>query len=68
MVSSLINANNKTYLKSIDLVKIGDYFVEKPETLDPLVVEVKLDVELVEVGDAGEDDAHTGVGLTVEVL
>ena len=50
------------------LVKICDDFVEKPKTLNTLVVEVQLDVELVEVGDAGEDDAHAGVGLAVEVL
>ena len=50
------------------LVEVCDDLVEEPETLDPLVVEVELDVELVEVGDAGEDDAHPGVGLAVEVL
>ena len=33
-----------------------------------MVVEVELDVELVEVCDAGEDDADAGVGLAVEIL
>jgi hypothetical protein len=50
------------------LVKICDDFVKKPEALNALVVEVQLDVELVEVGDAGEDNAHAGVGLAVEIL
>ena len=47
------------------LVKIRDDLIEQPETLDALVVEVQLRVELVEVGDGGEDDAHALVGLAV---
>ena len=39
-----------------------------PDALDALVVAVQLGVELVEVGDGGEDDAHPGVGLAVQFL
>ena len=50
------------------LIKICNDFIEQPEALDALVVEVQLDVELVKVGDAGKDHSNPGVGLTVEVL
>ena len=39
-----------------------------PDALDALVVPVQLCVELVEVGDGGEYDAHSCVGLTVQFL
>jgi len=50
------------------LVEVCDDFVEKPKTLHSLVVEVQLGVELVEVGDGSEDDAHVAVALTVQLL
>lgn len=51
-----------------ELVKVGDDLVEQPEAFHTLVVEVELHVELVEVGDAGEEHAHAGVGVAVEFL
>ena len=42
--------------------------IQSPEALNSLVVAVKLGVELMEVGDGGEYDAHSRVGLTVQFL
>ena len=42
--------------------------IKSPEALNALVVAIKLGVELVEVGDGGEYDAHSRVGLTVQFL
>lgn len=51
-----------------DLVKVGNYLVEKTQTLHALVVPVQLHVELVVVGDGGEYDADALVRLVVQVL
>lgn len=48
----------KTTLVSTHLIKISDDLIKQPETLHALVVAVKLHVELVVVGDGGEDHAH----------
>lgn len=50
------------------LVKVGDDLVEQPEALEALVRAIHLRVELVKVGNAGEDDAHLGITLMVEFL
>lgn len=50
------------------LIKVGNDLVEEPQALDPHIVAVQLDVEVIEVGDGGEHDAHLGVGLVIEVL
>lgn len=50
------------------LVEVGDDLVEEAETLHAHVVPVQLDVKVVEVGDGGEEHAHLGVGLVVQVL
>ena len=68
ILGSLSNCSKNCVNQPTDLVEICNYFVQKPETLHALVVEVELDVELVEVCDAGEDDADAGVGLAVEIL
>ena len=47
---------------------VDHYVIQSPEALDALVVAVQLGVELMEVGDGGEYDAHSGVGLTVQFL
>ena len=51
-----------------DLVKVSDNLIEKAQALDALVVGLKLNVELGEVGDRGEDDAATVALLVVELL
>ena len=51
-----------------DLVKVSDNLIEKAQALDALVVRLKLNVELGEVGDRGEDDAATVALLVVELL
>lgn len=50
------------------LIKVGDYLIEQPQTLDSHVVPVQLDVEVVEVGDGGEQHSDLSVGLVVQVL
>lgn len=47
---------------------VGQCVIQSPEALDALVVAVELSVELMEVGDGGEYDAHSGVRLTVQFL
>ena len=47
---------------------VGHCVIQSPEALYALVVAVQLGVELMEVGDGGEYDAHSGVGLTVQFL
>ena len=56
------------FFVSIYLVKVSNDFIKQPETLHALVVVVQLGVELMEVGDAGEEDADPLVTLTVELL
>lgn len=53
---------------STHLIKISDDLIKQTETLHALVVAVQLHVELVVVGDGGEDDAHALVRLVVQVL
>lgn len=50
------------------LIKVSNDLIEKPQTLNPHVVAIQLDVEVIEVGDGSEHDAHLGVGLVIEVL
>lgn len=50
------------------LVKISNDLVKQPETLHALIVAVKLHVELVVIGDGGEDHAYALVRLMVQVL
>ena len=50
------------------LVEVGDDLVEKTQTLHPHVVAVQLDVEVVEVGDGGEQHPYLSIGLVVDVL
>ena len=51
-----------------DLVKVGDNLIEKAQALNALIVGLKLDVELGEVGDGGEDDAPAVALLVVQLL
>lgn len=50
------------------LIKVSDDLIEEPETLNTHVVPVQLDVEVVEVGDGGEQHSDLSVGLIVQVL
>lgn len=68
MKCSQIKKNTKTSGTETHLIKIGNDLIEQPKTLHALVVPVQLHVELVVVGDGGEDHAHSLVGLVVEVL
>ena len=49
-------------------VEIGYDFVQKPETLEALVVDALLAVEIGEVRHAGEQDANIRVALAVQVV
>ena len=55
-------------IKLSHLVKVTDDFVEKSETLEALLVDVVLVVELLVVGDLGEHDGDVFVALTVQFL
>lgn len=68
---------NMQYIKTADLwwskafthlIKVSDDLIEQPETLDAHVVPVQLNVEVVEVGDGGEQHSNLSVGLVVQVL
>lgn len=48
-----------------DLVEISDDLVEETQTLHAHVVSVQLDVEVVEVGNGGEENADLGVRLVI---
>lgn len=50
------------------LIKVGNDLIEEPQTLNAHVVAIQFYVEVIEVGDGGEHDAHLGVGLVIEVL
>lgn len=50
------------------LVKVSNNLVEQPQALHALVVPVQLHVELVVVGNGGEDHADALVRLVVQVL
>ncbi len=50
------------------LVKIADDLIEKPETLESLLVDVVLVVELLVVRDGREHDGHVLVAFAVQVL
>lgn len=46
-------------LKSLlieEIVKIGNYLVQKSQTLDPLVVTVEFRIELMVIGNGGENN------------
>lgn len=51
-----------------DLVEVGDDLVEQAEALDTLVVALQLHVELGEVRDGREHDAHGLALLVVQLL
>ena len=51
-----------------DLIKVSNNLIEKAQALDTLIVGLKLDVELGEVGDGGEDDAPAVALLVVQLL
>ena len=55
-------------IKLSHLVKVTDDFVEESETLEALLVDVVLVVELLVVGDLGEHDGDVFVALTVQFL
>lgn len=50
------------------LIEVSNDLIEESQTLNPHVVAIQLDVEVIEVGDGGKHDAHLGVGLVIEVL
>lgn len=50
------------------LIKISDNLIKQPKTLHALIIAVKLHVELVIIGDRGEDHAHALIRLMVQVL
>ena len=50
------------------LVKIADNFVEEPQTLEALLVDVVLVVELLVVGDGREHHGDVLVPLVVQLL
>lgn len=50
------------------LIKVGNDLVEKPQTLQALLVDVTLGVKLLEVRHGGEHHTHAVVRLIVEIL
>lgn len=50
------------------LIVVTDDFVEEPETLKALLVDIRFVIEFLVVGDGGKHDAHTGVALVVQFL
>ena len=70
-ISAFIELSINIYLLHLlfeDLVKVGDNLIEKAQALNALIVGLKLDVELGEVGDGGEDDAPAVALLVVQLL
>ena len=70
-ISAFIELSINIYLFHLlfeDLVKVGDNLIEKAQALNALIVGLKLDVELGEVGDGGEDDAPAVALLVVQLL
>lgn len=51
-----------------DLVEISDDLVEQTQALHAHVVPVQLDVEVIEVGNGGEQHANLGVRLVIQIL
>lgn len=51
-----------------DLVEIGDDLVKKTQALHAHVVSIQLDVEVVEVGNGGEEHTDLGVRLVIKIL
>ena len=51
------------FLLTEKFVEVSDDLVEEAEALDALVVAVKFDVELVEVGNRRKQDPHAGITL-----
>ena len=51
-----------------DLIKVSNNLIEKAQALHALIVGLKLNVELGEVGDGGEDDAAAVTLLVVKFL
>lgn len=50
------------------LIKISNYLIEQPQTLQALMVDVRFRVEFLKVWDRCKEDTNTFVGLVVEVL
>lgn len=55
-------------LMAIYLIKVGNDFIKKPETLQSFLVDVRFSVELFKVWDRGKHDTHHIVGLVVKIL
>ena len=49
-------------------IKVGDDLVEEAQTLEALVVDALLGVEVGEGGHTGEQDSNLGVALAVQVV
>lgn len=49
-------------------IKVCNDLIEEPQTLYTHIVSIQLNVEVIEVWDGGEQDAHLRVGLIVQVL
>lgn len=54
--------------RETDLIEIGDDLIEEAQALHAHVVSVQLDVEVVEVGNGGEEHADLRVRLIIQVL
>lgn len=52
----------------LDLIKVSDDFIQQPQALQPLMVDVGLRVEFLKVWDRCKEDTNTFVRLVVEVL
>lgn len=52
----------------VHLVKISNYLIEQPQTLQSFMVDVRFRVEFLKVRHRCKEDTHTFVGLVVEVL
>lgn len=50
------------------LIKVGDDLIEQPQTLNSHVVSIQLDVEVIKVGDRGEQHSDLSVRLVVQIL
>ena len=55
-------------MKQSDLVKVSDDLVEKPQTLDALVITLQLHVEFGKVRDRRKHHAHILTALVVQLL
>lgn len=49
-------------------IEFSDYLIQKPQTFETVLVYVRLNVELLEVGYRGEHDRHAVVFFMVDLL